>query len=300
MRPRLRLLPLVLAALAAALVGARAAAPATDPTRGVVDITTSLRYQGAQAAGTGIVLTPSGEVLTNNHVIRGATTIRVTDVATGRSWPATVAGYSVAADVAVLRVTGAPALTPADLGSSASVITVTGDAGPERLTGLIQTDADLQPGDSGGPLLDANGRVIGMDTAASFGFAYGAGTRRGLAIPIARALAIAQQVAGGKASATVHVGPTAFLGVSVVAPTDASLGGGAQVTDVVPGSPAARAGLAPGSLITAVAGTRIATYQSLSNVMLRQKAGALTSIAWIDAVGQRHRVSVRTAVGPPQ
>src|SRR5581483_10780311 len=161
---------------------------------GIVDVRTTLGYEQGAAAGTGIVLTSSGEVLTNNHVIRGATAVRVVIPGAGRSYKAKVIGYDVSDDVAVLQLSGASNLRTASLGSSSSLkvgqhVTATGNAGgtgrltsatgtitgrdeqngSEQLTGLIETNAALQPGDSGGPLLDSSSHVIGMNTAASVG-----------------------------------------------------------------------------------------------------------------------------------
>src|SRR5205814_9241333 len=93
-----------------------------------------------------------------------------------------------------------------------------GQGSSERLTGLIQTNAALQPGDSGGPLVTSAGLVVGMNTAASVGFRFQPGGRVGLAIPIDRALTIARQIEAGRSSSTVHIGPTAFLGVNVASP----------------------------------------------------------------------------------
>jgi S1-C subfamily serine protease len=168
-----------------------------DPS--VVDINTTLP-QGA-AAGTGMVLSSSGEVLTNNHVINGATSISVT-VSGGRVYPAKVVGYDATDDVAVLQLQGAPKLpaistsvsqplvgdpvvaignalgrggTPATAQGSVTAlnqtITATDDGGsnPETLNGVIQVDANIQPGDSGGPLVNADGQVVGMDSAGSQG-----------------------------------------------------------------------------------------------------------------------------------
>src|SRR6185312_8329966 len=120
-------------------------------------------------------------------------------------------------------------------------IVVNDDAGgTSTLRNLIETNAELEPGDSGGPLLNAAGKVIGMDSAASIA---GGGYRElastdGYAIPINRALAIAKLIASGKASASVHVGGTAFLGISSVSPGYEYAQPGAVVASVVPGSPA--------------------------------------------------------------
>ena len=218
----------------------------------VVDVVSTLDYGSGEAAGTGIVLTSSGEVLTNNHVVEGATGIKVTDVGNGKTYTASVVGYSARADVAVLQLHGATGLTTATLGTSSPValgesVVAFGNAGglggdpstaagtitalgqsitaldqamgtSEQLSGLIETDANIQAGDSGGPLVNTSGEVVGMDTAASssFQFEYGAsqGTQ-GYAIPIDKALSIAKQIQAGRGSSTVHIGASAFLGVQL-------------------------------------------------------------------------------------
>jgi S1-C subfamily serine protease len=280
------------------------------------------------------VLSPSGIVLTNDHVIRGATIIRVTVVGSGRRYAATVVGYDPAADVAVLQIRSAPALETVTLGNSAGVkrgdpvtavgnangaggapavttgkvtrvgrsITVSDDSGdPQRLSGLIETDASLEPGDSGGPLLDGNGRVIGIDTAASSDFFLRAGNR-GFAIPINRAISIAKQLQAGHATPTGHVGPTAFLGVGVSSPGD-SLGSGLQtgalVTDVVNGSPADRAGIADGDVITSVDGHAVNGPTALTRMLLRDSPGMSVRLVWIDAFASEQHATVRLATGPP-
>src|SRR5579871_594789 len=271
-------LVVALAALAAAVVArfAFARAHAAAVGTGVVVIDTNLAYAGASAAGTGMVLTSAGEVLTNNHVIRGATTIEIAVPGTGHAYPAKVVGYDLADDVAVLRAVGASNLRTVQVGNSSSLrlgqpvtavgnaggtgsltsasgsvtavaraITVSDDGGGrERLTGLIETNAGLRPGDSGGPLFDAARKVVGMDTAASTsgGFENVASTD-GFAIPIDKAIALAKQIAAGKASAAVHVGGTAFLGVELAS------GGGAVIAAVVPNGPADRGGLGQGDVI---------------------------------------------------
>src|SRR5215831_4570278 len=196
-----------------------------------------------------MVLTSSGEVLTNNHVIRGATSIKVVIPGTKHVYTARVVGYDVADDVAILRAVGASHLKTVSTAASTKLrigqsvravgnangsgrllaargsitglrrsITVNDDAGgTENLAGLIETNAALQPGDSGGPLLSSAGKVIGMDTAASASGSgpYAAASNDGYAIPIAKAMRIAKQIQSGMSSATVHVGATAFLGVEI-------------------------------------------------------------------------------------
>ena len=221
-----------------------------DP--GLVDVNTTIDYGAAEGAGTGMVLTSGGEVLTNNHVVEGATTISVTDVGNGRTYDATVVGYSVARDVAVLKLTGASGLqtvtttaakvsvgeevvgignaggaggTPSYAGGTVTATSqsitandeLTGTA--EKLSGMIGTNADIQSGDSGGPLVNSSGQVIGMDTAGSETFQFGSQSGgSGFAIPIGVATSIARQITAGQSSTTVHAGPTAFLGVEIGQP----------------------------------------------------------------------------------
>ena len=182
-----------------------------DP--GLVDVNTTLGYENAAAAGTGIVLTSNGEVLTNNHVIEGATSISVTDIGNGKTYKATVVGYDATKDVAVLQLSGASGLKTASIGNSSTVavgdqVVALGNAGgkggapsvapgevtalnqsitasddssdtTENLTGMIETNADIQPGDSGGSLVNQYGQVVGVDTAASSSYQLGNGNGDG-------------------------------------------------------------------------------------------------------------------------
>ena len=227
--------------------------------KSVVDINTQLTYQNGAAAGTGMVLTSDGAILTNNHVIDGATSISVTLVSTGKVYKASVVGTDVTEDVAVLQLQGASGLTPISIGNSSDVsrgdtVVAIGNAGgaggtpsavtgtvraldqtitasdsnganAEVLNGLIQTDAPIQAGDSGGPLVDSKGQVIGMDTAASSSNQVNGTTSVGFAIPMANATTIAAQIRQGKASSKIHIGQTGFLGVSVTS-SNGSAGSG--------------------------------------------------------------------------
>jgi S1-C subfamily serine protease len=315
-------------------VAAQSGAAAGRPTTGVVVIETALHYQSGRAAGTGVLLTSDGKVLTNNHVIRGATRIRVLDSTGRRRYDAQVLGYSVTADIAVLKLRQASGLATATLGGSIRVrggqsvvavgnaggtsrlvvtrgtvtavgraITVQDDQGTDhRLTGLIQTNADLQPGDSGGPLLDRSGRVVGINTAASVGFAFRSGDNEGYAIPIGRAISITSQIDSGRGTPEIHVGPTAFLGVAVH-PSGYYSGGyvaGAIVDDVVAGGPADRAGLSVGDIITRIDGKRVATPSAVARIILQKKPGDTIKLEWVDGQGNRSTGTARLATGPPQ
>jgi S1-C subfamily serine protease len=298
-----------------------------------VNIDTRLRDAGTAGAGTGIVLSASGEVLTNNHVIRGSTRVRVTDPATGRSYSATVVGYSLSADIAVLKLANASGLRTAGIGNSTNVklgdrVTAVGNAGGAggsptvttgavtgvhrsitisddqggslRLTDLIRTDAQLEPGDSGGPLLDSSGRVIGIDTAADGGFAFRGGG--GFAIPVNRAVAIVRLIEAGRSTATVHVGPTSFLGISVGRSEGASgpTVNGAFVARVLSGSPADKAGLVTGDVITGLGGRTVASPTALIKLLLRTSPGDTLRLRWSDQRGITHTGTIRPVAGPPQ
>jgi S1-C subfamily serine protease len=331
----------------------------TDP--GLVDVVSTLGLQQAASAGTGLVLTPSGEILTNNHVIKGATSIRVTDIGNGRSYPAKVVGYDQSKDIAVLQLVGASGLQTVALGNSSTVqvgnkVVALGNAGGkggtpsvavgkvaslgaainasdegsgtvEHLTGLIRHTAPIQPGDSGGPLANASGQVIGMNTAASSSSTSSTATM-GYAIPINTALTIAHQIAAGKSSATVHIGLPGFIGVSVSdpsqgCPTTGGTGGnggaggtggfggigsgpgsgssttsGALVCQVFPSTPAASSGLATGDVITAVNGQSVSNENVLSQIMTKYSPGQSVSVTYANANGGSKTTSVKLVAGP--
>ena len=302
---------------------------------GVVDVTTVLGYSGAEAAGTGMVLTSGGEILTNNHVVEGSTSISVTVVTTGQTHSATVVGTDATDDVAVLQLSGASDLTVANFADStvavgdavtgvgnaqgaggtpaASPGTVTavnqtittqadGSAASETLSGLIETNADIQSGDSGGPLFNASDQVVGIDTAAE----QGGYRTAGYAIPISTALSIAQQIESGSASQNIVIGYPAFLGVQVsnTATTGRyqysvpSTVGGALISGVVADGPAAAAGLTAGDTITAVDGTAIGNASALTAALAADSPGQTVTITWVDASGSTQTASVTLVNGP--
>ncbi len=310
-----------------ALSGAAAAAA-----NSLVDIDTTLSYQNGEAAGTGIVLTSDGVILTNNHVISGATSIKATDIANGQTYTATVVGYDHTHDVAVIKLHNASGLKTANIGDSSKVsvgqaVVGIGNAGgvggtpstaagqvtaldqaitaqdesngtSEKLTGLIQTNANIQPGDSGGALVNSSGQVIGMDTAASTGFSFQAPGNQGFAIPINTAMSIAGQIRAGKASNTVHIGPTAFLGVEVDTSPSASTTQGAAISGAIPNGPASAAGIGAGDVITALGGSPVDSSNALTNLISRYHPGDKVSVQWTDSSGASHTATVTLANGP--
>jgi S1-C subfamily serine protease len=228
-------------------VNMQAVAAKVEP--GVVDITSNLRYTGQVFEGTGIVLSSSGLVLTNNHVVDGSTRLTATLVTSGRKYAAQIVGTDASDDVALLKLTGASGLQKVQVGDSAKVrlgmpVVALGNAGgtggpptvtsgtitalhrtitasdsgsgsSETLHNMLQTNAPIAEGDSGGPLANAAGQVIGMDTAANTQVLGGPGTSQGFAIPIDRALEIARQMAAGQAGRGIRLGQPAFMGVAV-------------------------------------------------------------------------------------
>ena len=179
-------------------------------------------------------------------------------------------------------------------------ITVSDDqGGSENLSGLIETNAAVRPGDSGGPLLNSAGQVIGMDTAASAGNDVAQTTsNQGYAIPIDKATSIADQIHSGNGSDTIHIGGTAFLGVEASA--NSYQGAGAVVSAVVPGSAAEAAGLSAGDLITSIGGHTISSPESLSQIVVAQKPGASIDVVFVDQAGTTQTTNLTLASGPPR
>jgi S1-C subfamily serine protease len=334
-RAPVRALIAVLGTLLALGVATATASARTDATRskaGIVVIETKLGYQDGTAAGTGMVLTSSGEVLTNNHVIRGATTIKIVVPNTGRTYSARVVGYDVADDVAVLQAVGASNMSTVTttsakvsvgtavtaignaggtgrLASATGAITrlrasvVVGDdqGGAVRLTGMIGINATVVPGDSGGPLMNSAGEVIGMDTAGSVGATFrSTHTTQAYAIPITKALSIATKVVAGTGSTRIHIGDTAFMGVQVTRGSRGDHVAGAVIAGVTSGGPAATAGLTPGDVITAVSGYHISSATSLTSSLLSKQPGDRVTITYSDQSGASHSVKVELASGPAQ
>ena len=300
----------------------------------VVNVVSTLGYQHATSAGTGIVLTSTGEVLTNNHVIEGATAIKVTDVGNGRTYRAVVAGYDQKDDIAVLQLQHASGLATATLGNSSAVkigdkVVGIGNAGgqggtpdavtgkvtalgqsitasdesagtSEYLTGLIRSNANIKAGDSGGPLVNKYGQVIGINTAGSSSYQFDTGSTQtqAYAIPVNKAILVTAKIKAGQASSTVHIGSTAFLGVQLMSQGGFPGSTGVTVVGVTSGSPAARAGLQPGDEITSVGGHQISSSADVQDALAAYHPGDKISISWLDQAGQAHSATIVLGTGP--
>lgn len=298
---------------------------APSPTKGVVLVTTNLAYQGASAAGTGIVLTSNGEVLTNNHVIKGATTINVIIPATRKTYSAEVVGYDIADDIALIKMNGASNLATATRADSSKLkigqfvravgnangggklvittgtitalrqsISVQNDDGEVApLTGLIRTSAHLVPGDSGGPLLDEQGRVVGVNSAGS---ANPAAVSDGYAVPINKAYGLVKLMRAGTATSLVHIGKTAFLGINVGLRPN-----GLTIVSTVPGGAAEAAGLAAGDVITSIDGVNVAALKDIRGALFPHHPGDAIPVGYIDATTALPAIATLTlGEGPPQ
>jgi S1-C subfamily serine protease len=326
-----RLLLAVLATLAPVVAASPAGASGhtaqpvkAGPNVGIVDIYTTLGYTDRVAAGTGMILTRSGEVLTNNHVIDGETNFKVVDVTTHRHYNATVIGYSVSRDIAVLQLAHAAGLRTIKRGGSVPLhlgmqvlargnaqglgglpkvargrviglhrqIVATDPTGAsETLHDLIATDAPVVPGYSGGPLENSQNRVLGVVTAGG----SRSGVNRGFAIPLKQALQLVRRIESGSPNSVVHVGPTAFIGVVLKTGS-----GGAKILQVVAGKPADAAGLVRGDVITSLNHARISSVADVRTVVLSLVPGKAVPIGWRDTNGDAQTGTITPVSGPPQ
>ncbi len=308
----------VVAAVAIVYATLHGPSPRT-PRTGVVLVDASLG-QGARTEGTGFLLTSDGELITSNHVINGATAVHVIVPQTRRRYVARILGYDVGRDTAILQLQDAHGLRTAVTASAAPrwgqpVLAVGGSTGTiatavghvtglnasvtatdelgrsRRLSGMIEFDAAIEPGDSGGPLLDARGKVLGVDTAGVTrpDFFTVKNVHDSYATPIATALSVAHDVERGRQSVRVHIGRTAYLGVLV--------GPGGAVKRVAAASPAARAGLPVGAQIGAVDGRAVRSSEQLTRALLARHPGDRVAIDWTDGTGE-HRATVVLGVGP--
>jgi S1-C subfamily serine protease len=257
---------------------------------------------GRRAAGTGIVISADGEVLTNAHVVEGAGTIHVTLAGEPQSRTATLVGADPSADLALLRIDDAQGLTPATLGSSATLaigddVVAIGNAlalrgGPTvtrgivsalgrtldtrngTMVGLIQTDASISSGNSGGPLVNAAGEVIGINTAVATSAVGAAAENIGFAIAIDQARPVIERLRSGADAAD-----PGYLGVRVEDPLDGSRG--AVIASVEAGSPAASAGLRAGDLVIAVDGTAVDGASALAAAVQAHAPGKTVTVTYV-------------------
>ncbi len=305
----------------------------------IVDINTVIQTASgsAAAAGTGLIITSSGDVLTNNHVVEGSVSIKVSIQGKSGTYTATVIGVDPADDVAVIHINGVSGLTTVTIADSSTVTvgdtvyalgnalglggtprvtqgivtaldqTITASdngAQAEQLTGMIQSDAEISPGDSGGALVNSAGQVIGMITAGQAQGFRSNSTTIAFAIPSSKAVDIANRILAGQAGNGIYIGPVGYLGVSVqtldatsAAQLGLSISSGAYVRAVMAGSPAEHAGITAGSVITRVNSAVVDTATSLGNALHQYKPGDQVKITWISG-SATHTANVTLISGP--
>lgn len=302
----------------------------------VVDINTTVAG-GGSAAGTGMIVSSSGEVLTNDHVVRGSTSITVSIQGRSRTYSAHVIAVDQSQDVALIKIDGVSRLPTVTFGDSTSLqvgdsvsaignalgrggsprvtegnitgldqtITATeGRSSSETLTGMIQSDAAISPGDSGGPLVNSSGQVVGMITAGQAGFNSSA-SRVGFAIASNTALKVVNRIRAHEQAADLIYGQIGYMGVSaqtLTSTTAAQLGlnvsSGALVVGVQPGSPAEAAGITQGSAITSVGGSAVTSTTTLGNAIKAHKPGDKVAVTWVTKTGTHTGTLTLAGVNP--
>ncbi len=281
-------------------------------------------------AGTGMIVTSSGEVLTNNHVVAGAISVRVTLYGQTKTYPGKVIGTDPARDMALVKIEGVHGLPTVSFAAPSAIALGEGvvaignalalapgspsvtsgivsgldrsfsaqlpDGYTEHITGAVQIDAAINPGNSGGPLVDAAGQVIGMDTAVAASAPNNAPAQNvGFAIPVNQIrseLAALERGAGAPSAQT-------YLGVVVATVTpalQAELGvapsSGAVVLQVVPGSPAAGAGIQRGDVVVAIDGKPVDAASALAAEVRSHRPGQTIDLTIVSGTTER-QVAVR-------
>jgi S1-C subfamily serine protease len=315
---------------------ADAIAAKVDPA--IVDINTVLG--NGQAAGTGMIISSTGEIVTNNHVVTGSTSIRVTVQGRSQTYSAHVVGVDVSQDVAVIQidssVSGLPTVTFANssslqVGDTVVAIgnalgqggtphatqgqvtaldqTITASEGggtAETLSGLVESDAVIYEGDSGGALVNSAGQVIGMITAGQAQGFRSAASDVGYAIASNIALGTANRIRAHEMASDLTYGQYGYLGVQVqsvdsfnAAQFGLSVTSGALVvTAPAAGTPAADAGITRGSVITSIGGTAVSSADTLGTAIKAHQPGERVTVTWVDQSGNHSATATLGGVNP--
>jgi S1-C subfamily serine protease len=268
--------------------------------------------------GSGVVMDAQGDIVTNAHVVGTDTTFTVTS-SDGHTYPASLVGSYPNNDLAVIKVNnGDTNLPPATFGDSSQVhvgdivlalgsplgltdsvsegiVSALGRAQPESqsvtLTNLIQTTAALNPGNSGGALIDISGHVIGIPTLSGGSGRGGNATNIGFAIPSAQVQTVTSQLSSG---GTVTHTNQPYLGVTI---SDAASGGG-NVVSTVAGGPADKAGVKAGWIITTMGGHPIANGAAVTQVLSGYKVGATVDVVFKLPDGSSKTVTITLGERP--
>src|SRR5437868_2125708 len=314
---------------------AAAVAAKVDPA--IVDINTTIG--SSAAAGTGMIVSSTGEILTNNHVVNGSTSISVVVQGRSQTYTAHLVGVDVSQDVAVIQIDGNVSGLPTVKFANSSSIqvgdtviaignalgqggtppanqghvtaldqTITASEGggaSETLNGMIESDALIYEGDSGGALVNSAGQVIGMITAGQAQGFRSSASNVGYAIASNTAVSIVNRICAHETAADLTYGQVGYLGVSVQsldAATAQQLGlsitSGALVASVQPGAPAASAGLTRNSVITVFGGKTITNADELGTAIRSHSPGDRVSVTWVNASGSHSATVTLAGVNP--
>jgi S1-C subfamily serine protease len=197
---------------------------------------------------------------------------------------------------------GAPAVVSGQITALDQTITASDSSGgnSETLYHLIEVNANIVPGDSGGPLMNSSNQVIGMDTAGSASTLRPRGTTGttggAYAIPINDAMAIVHKIESGQGSSTIQIGTRGILGVQVA---DSVSPAGALISATEPSSPAAAAGIAANDVIVSLNGQTVDSAASLGAAMTGHHPGDSVNVTWVDQAGRQHSAAITLIPGPP-
>ncbi|HSS61407.1 MAG TPA: trypsin-like peptidase domain-containing protein [Candidatus Limnocylindrales bacterium] len=311
---------------------------AAKVSKAIVDVNTTLG--NGQAAGTGMLISSTGEILTNNHVVSGSTSISVTIPSRTQTYSAHVVGVNVSQDVAVIQidsnVSGLPTVTIANSSSvhvgdtviaignalgqggaphvtqgqvialDQTITASTGGGGAETLNGMIQSDALIYEGDSGGALVNTGGQVIGMITAGQAQGFRSTASDVGYAIASNTALSVVNRILAHEQAADLTYGQVGYLGVSVQsmdAQAAQQLGlnvtSGALVTAAPQqGTPAADAGITRYSVITKVGDSAVTSADTLGTAIKSHQPGDSVTVNWVNSSGSHSATVTLAGVNP--
>ncbi len=314
---------------------ADAVAAKVDPA--IVDINTVVG--SSQAAGTGMIISSTGEILTNHHVVSQSTSITVTVQGRSQAYPAHVVGVDASQDVAVIQIDsnvsrlptvtfanssslqvgdtvvavgnalghgGSPRATLGQVTALDQTITASEGGGQsETLNGMIQSDAVIWEGDSGGALVNASGQVVGMITAGQAQGFRSSASSVGFAIASNTALGVANRIRAHEQASDLTYGQVGFLGVQVqnldsasAAQLGLNVSSGALVVAVNSGSPAQSAGITRASVITSVGGTAVTSTDTLGTAIKSHQPGEKVSVTWVDQGGTHTATVTLAGVNP--
>ena len=303
----------------------------------IVDINTVLG-NGA-AAGTGMLVSSTGEILTNNHVVNGSTSITVSVQGRTQTYSAHVVGVDISQDIAVIQIDGsvsglptvkfadssslkvgdtvlaignalgrggAPNVTSGQITALDQTITASsGGSSSETLNGMIQSDAVIYEGDSGGALVNSSGQVVGMITAGQAQGYRSSASDVGFAIASNTAVSVVNRIRAHEEAADLTYGQVGYLGVtaqtldaSSAQQLGLSVTSGALVNTVQPGSAAEAAGITRFSVITKLGGMSVTSSDTLGTAIRTHKPGDSVSATWVNQGGTHTATMTLGGINP--